>query len=101
MEYQVKTNLINVLNKLIAAHRAMQSNSDFHTESLIGLIKDIESEVFFQKDEKDQILFLAGVRGKYTGKGEVLWSLIPQYLDESFFSEFREAFSSAIQSIKD
>lgn len=78
----------------------MQIDSDFHTQDLIWIIKGLESGDFFTHPIKDQILYLGGIKGKYLGKGEVLWALIPEYLNDDFFGEFKAAFSAAIEDIK-
>ncbi|MFD2255906.1 hypothetical protein ACFSSA_04380 [Luteolibacter algae] len=95
MNPQVKTNLIGTLRTLIEAHHKMQPQSDFHTRDLVSLVDDLESGKFFAQSKEDQLAYLGGINGKYLGKGEVLWALIPKYLDEEFESKFRFAFSTA------
>lgn len=100
MNPEVKINLVAVLEALIDAHQKMQPGSDFHTRDLVSLVDGLKNGQFFAQSTEGQLTYLGGINEKYLGKGEVLWALIPKYLDEEFEGKFRAAFSEAIKEVK-
>jgi hypothetical protein len=94
------SDLVLLFKDLIHRWKAKGDQFDYFRLPLEALLVEINDGSFFQRSSEEQKGLLFGIRGQYTGKGEVLRVMIPDPEENAeYLPMFRQIISNFVEQL--